>query len=233
MLYFGFAYSRVANDMPLQSIRGIATTRLVVIETDLDTVVLWEKAQALDPSQLRYARFVRGTTTPDGLIEATVEVEAGHYDYLVAALGIELVASALEAELTHDAAEVVEPVELEEELAKIPVANGTTFFGPDTFAVSWSVADAVYVWQEIATSDTELRDADMVRTGRGGDTVLLAVTLPTAVVDKVRAAYRELEEEDEDADPVLEIMRSILWPADETWRRDGRTTSADDGEIPF
>lgn len=219
--------------MPSQSERGISATRLVVIETDLGTVMLWEKAQALDPSCLPYARFVRGTSTPDGLVEATVEVEAGHYDYLVAALGAEMAPSALEAELTHDAAEVVEPVELEEELAKIPVANGTTFFGPDTFAVSWSVADGVYVWQEIATTETELRDADMVRTGRDGNSVLLAVTLPTAVADKVRAAYRELEEEDEDADPVLEIMRSILWPADETCRREGGAPAFDDGEIPF
>lgn len=219
--------------MPSQSKRGIGATRLIVIETDLDTVMLWEKARTLDPSCLPYARFLQGTTTPDGLVEATVEVEAGHYDYLVAALGNELASSALEAELTHDAAEVVEPVELEEELAKIPVANGTTFFGPDTFSVSWSVADAVYVWQEIATTDTELMDAEMVRTDRGGDTVLLAVTLPRAVADKVRAAYRELEEEDEDADPVLEIMRSILWPADETCRREGGAPSFDDGEIPF
>lgn len=219
--------------MPLQSIRGNAATRLVVIETDLDTVMLWEKAHALDPSCLPYARFVRGTTTPEGLIEATVEVEAGHYEYLVAALGIELAPSALEAELTHDAAEIVEPVELEEELARISIGDGTTTLGADTFAVAWSVADAVYVWQEIATTDTEVKNADIVRTGRDGNSVLLAVTLPTAVADKVRAAYRELQEGDEDADPVLEIMRSILWPPNETCQRDGRTTSADDGEIPF
>lgn len=219
--------------MSSQSKRGISATRLVVIETDLDTVTLWEKAQALDPSCLHYGRFVRGTSTPEGLVEATVEVEAGHYDYLVVALGIESAPSALEAELTHDAAEIVEPVELEEELALIPVEDETTTLGTDTFAVAWSVADTVYVWQEIASTDTELRDADIVRTGRDGNSVLLAVTLPRAVADKVRAVYRELQEGDEDADPVLEIMRSILWPADETCRRDGGFTSADDGEIPF
>lgn len=219
--------------MASQSKRGIGATRLIVIETDLDTVMLWEKARTLDPSFLPYARFLQGTTTPDGLVEATVEVDADHYDYLVAVLGAEMAPSALEAEMTHDATEMVEPVELEEELARIPVANGTTSFGPDTFAVSWSVADAVYVWHEIATTDTELRDADMVRTGRDGNSVLLAVTLPMAVADKVRAAFRDLEEGEENTDPVLEIMRSILWPADETSRRDGRFTSADDGEIPF
>lgn len=219
--------------MPSQSERGISATRLVVIETYLDTVLLWEKAQVLDPLCLPYRRLVRGTTTPEGLIAATVEVEADHYDYLVAVLGNEMAPSALEAELTYDAVEIVEPVELEEELALVPVADETTTLGADTFAVAWSVADTVYVWQEIATTDTELKNADIMRTGRDGDTVRLAVTLPAAVADNVRAAYRELEEGDEDADPVLEIMRSILWPADETCRRDGRTTSADDGDIPF
>lgn len=108
----------------------------VVIETDLDTVKLWEKARALDSSCLTYARFLRGTTTPEGLVEATVEVEAGHYEYLVSALGIELARSALEAEMTHDAAEIVEPIELEGALAEILVADGTTIFGIDTFAVA-------------------------------------------------------------------------------------------------
>lgn len=216
-----------------QSKRGISATRLVVIETDLDTVMLWEKARALDPSCLPYARFVRGATTPEGIVEATVEVEAGHYDYLVAALGNELAPSALEAELTNDAAEIVEPVELEEELALIPVAEAATIFEDNTFAVTWSIGDTVYVWEELATTDTELKTAAMVRTGRDGDTVRLAVTLPAAVADKVRVAYQELEDGDEDADPVLELMRSILWPPDETCRRHGAHASADDGEIPF
>lgn len=219
--------------MPSQSKRGSPTIRLIVIETDLDTVMLWEKARTLDPSCLRYARFVRGTTTPEGLIAATVEVEESRYEYLIAALGAEMAPSALEAELTHDAAEVVEPVELEEELALIPVADETTETSADTFGVAWSVADAVYVWREIGTTETELRNACIMRTGRDGDTVRLAVTLPAAVADKVHAAYRGLEEEAEDADPVLEIMRSILWPADETWRREGVAPSSDDGEIPF
>lgn len=219
--------------MSSQSKRGSPAIRLIVIETDLDTVMLWEKARVVDPSCLPYARFVRGTTTPEGLIAATVEVEESRYEYLIAAIGAEMAPSALEAELTHDAAEIVEPVELEEELTLIPVADETTKTSADTFGVAWSVADAVYVWQEIATTETELRDADMVRTGRGSDTVLLAVTLPTAVADKVHAAYQELEDGDEDADPVLEIMRSILWPVDETCRREGGAPSFDDGEIPF
>lgn len=219
--------------MPSQSIRGSPAIRLIVIETDLDTVLLWENARALDPSYLPYARFVRGTSTHDGFVAATVEVDADHYDYLVAVLGTEMAASALEAELTHDAAEIVEPVELEEELALIPVAEAATIFEDNTFAVTWSIADAVYVWREIGKTETELRHARIVRTGRDGNSVLLAVTLPTALADKVGAAYRALEDGDEDADPVLEIMRSILWPPDETWRRDGSATSADDGEIPF
>jgi len=219
--------------MPQQSMSGISTTRLVVIETDLDTVMLWEKAQALDPSCLHHARFVRGTSTPDGFVEATVEVEAGHYDHLVAALGNELAPSALEAELTHDAAEVLEPVELEEELAMIPAADTLITSEGNTFAVAWSVADVVYVSREIGTTETELRHARIMRTGRDGDTIGIAVTLPAGVADKVRAAYRELQEGDEDADPVLEIIRSILWPVDETCRREGGAPSFDDGEIPF
>lgn len=219
--------------MPSQSKRGISATRLVVIETDLGTVMLWEKAQALDPSCLHHARFVRVTSTPDGLVEATVEVEAGHYDYLVAVLGTEMVLSALEAEMTHDAADIVEPIELEEALVLVPFADGTKVFDAETFAVSWSVADTVYVWEKLAITDTDLKSAAIVRTGRDGDSVLLAVTLPKALADKVRAAYQELEEGDEDADPVLEIMRSILWPVDETCRREGGALSFDDGEIPF
>lgn len=219
--------------MPSRTKPEKTSTLTVMIETDLDTVMLWEKAQALDPSCLTYAGFVRGTATPEGLVEATVEVEADHYDYLVSALGIELAPSALEAGMTHDAAEVVEPIELEEELAEIPVADGTTTFRMDTFAVAWSVADTVYVWREIGSTETELRHARMMRTGRDGNSVLLAVTLPWALAAKVRAAYRELEAGDEDNDPVLETMRAILWLPDETWRHDGGVTSLDDGEIPF
>lgn len=205
----------------------------VVIETDLETVLLWEKARALDPSCLTYARFLHGMTTPEGPVEALVQVDAGHYEYLIDTLGPKMAPSALEAEMTHDAAEIVEPVELEEELARIPVADGTTVFGADTFAVSWSVADTVYVWEELAITDTELKTATIVRTGRDGDVVLLAVTLPAALATKVRAAYRELEEGDEDADPVLELMRSILWPPNETCRREGGAALFDDDEIPF
>lgn len=208
-------------------------TLTVVIETDLDTVLLWEKARALDPSCLTYARFLRGTSTHEGLVGATIEVDAGHYQYLIDTLGPEMAPSALEAGMTYDAAEIVEPVELEEELAKIPVANGTTVFDADTFAVSWSVADTVYVWEELAITDTELKTAVIVRTGREGDVVSLAVTLPAALADKVRAAYQELEDGDEDADPVLDTMRSILWPPDETYRREGGAVSFDDDEIPF
>jgi len=233
MLCFGIIFSRNPNAMPSRTKPDKASTMTVVIETDLDTVMLWEKAQALDPSCLTYAGFVRGTATPEGLVEATVEVESGHYEYLVSALGIELARSALEAEMTHDAAEIVEPLELEEELAEIPVADGTTTFGMDTFAVAWSVADTVYIWREIGTTETELRDARIVRTGCDGNAVLLAVTLPTALADKVRAVYRELEDGDEENDPVLETMRSILWPPEETCRHDGGVPSLDDGEIPF
>jgi hypothetical protein len=219
--------------MPSRSKPKETATLTVAIETDLDTVLLWERARALEPSCLTYARFLRGTTTPEGFVQATVEVDADHYDYLVAALGIEMAPSALEAELTHDAAEVVEPVELEEELAKIPVAIGTTVFSADTFTVSWSVADTVYVWEELAITDTDLKSAAIVRTGRDGDSVRLAVTLPAAVANKVRAAYRELEDGDEVNDPVLDTMRSILWPLDETYRWEGGALSFDDDEIPF
>lgn len=210
-----------------------SATLTVVIEIDLDTVLRWEKARTLDPSCLTYARFLHGTTTPEGLVEASVEVDAGHYEYLIDALGPEMAASALEAEMTHDAAEIVAPVELEEELAKIPVADATTVFGADTFAVSWSVADTVYVWEELATTDTELESAAIVRTGREGDVVSLAVTLPVALANKVRTAYQELADGDEDEDPVLETMRSILWPPDETYRREGGAALFDDDEIPF
>jgi len=206
---------------------------LIVIETDLETLLLWEKARALDPSCLNYARFLRGTTTPEGLVEASIEVDAGHYEYLIDTLGPKMAPSALEAEMTHDAAKIVEPVELEEELAKIPVANGTTVFDADTFAVSWSVADTVYVWAELAITDTELKCAAIMRTGREGDVVSLAVTLPAALATKVRAAYEEFGEGDEESDPVLDTMRSILWPPDETYRREGGAISFDDDEIPF
>lgn len=219
--------------MPPRTKPDKTATLTVVIEIDLEMVLLWEKARTLDPSCLTYARFLRGTTTHEGLVEATVEVDAGHYEYLIDTLGAEMAPSALEAEMTQDAAEIVEPVELEEELAKIPVANGTTVFDADTFAVSWSVADTVYVWEELAMTDTELKCAAIMRTGREGDVVSLAVTLPAALANKVRTAYQGLDEGDDGWDPVLDTMRSILWPRDETYRRDGGAALLEDDEIPF
>ena len=208
-------------------------TVIIVVETDLDTLVLWEEARRIDPEGMNYANLIDARIRPDRVVEAKIAITEGHFEYLIAALGEDFAPSALEDTLTTDASEIIESADLEEGLRSIPTTREIAPFGPDTFAVAWSIEDAVMVHRAIEEAENELRDVKLMRMGREGDTVLLAVTVPPAMAEAVRAECLHASDEAGFFDPVLEKIAALLHPPFVPQDGGYAVGWPDDGDIPF
>lgn len=162
------------------------TTR-VVVRTEVETWMSWEHARMIDPLGMEHATFLHATRYEDGTVDVTLQVPRAELDYFVAAVGEEYALSALEASISCDASEIIEEADLEEALRLIPTTSLVPPFDANTFAVTWSASDAVMVREAIDGAENLLREVRLERMGRDHDKLLLAVTLPPALAEEVRA----------------------------------------------
>lgn len=164
-----------------------SSTTCVVVTTEFDTWMSWENARMINPQGMEHAIFLGATLHEDRTVDVTLEIPQADLDYLIAAVGEEYALSALEEALRLDASEIIEAADIEEALRLIPVTDALPLVCANTFAVTWSASEAVMVREAIDGAENDLRHVTLVRMGRDGDTLLLAVTLPPGLADEVRA----------------------------------------------
>lgn len=216
---------------PFQDSREPITTR-VVVRMEFETWMSWEHARMIDPRGMEHAIFLHATVHEDRTVDVSLEVLQDDLDYLIAAVGEEYVLSALEESISCDASEIIEAADLEEALRLMPVRDAVPPFDANTFAVTWSVSEAVMVREAIAEAENDLRHVKLSRMGREADKLFLAVTLPPHLADEVRAAG-PAKAGAGFSDAVLEQLVGLIQEgASKDWSYDDHLPD-DESPIPF
>lgn len=206
-----------------------ADWRVLSIKTDLSFLKRWERAKSIEPRSLDFAHVLVGTMRDDGRIDLSVAVMKHVYEHLTATRGKDA-ALGLEANMVHEASEILRDVEIEEAFLKIP--QGTKAKGKNTVTVEWSLADAVDCYEAVLAAGLDARKIKIIRLKREGWLATLAITLPRRMLDAARREYSPALDAPGFGSVVLDvIMRSIGKP--ETKDENSGAKKILDDEIPF
>lgn len=206
-----------------------ADWRVITIETDLEFLVRWERAQSIEPRSLDFAQVLGGTMRDDGLMDITVAVPKHLHENLTATLG-EDAPSGLEEWMLDSASDILRDVEIEETFLKIP--QGTEGAGETTVTVAWNIEDTVDCYEAVLAADGEVRNVKIERVKREGNLATLAVTLPHLLLDAAKREYSpDLDAPDFDT-VVLDIIIRSIREAEPRDDHSGACKIVDD-EIPF
>lgn len=205
----------------------------VVVRTEFETWMSWEHARMIDPEGMEHATFLWATTHEDRTVDVTLEIPQSDLDYLIAAVGKEYALSALEESIRCDASEIIEAADIDDVIRLIPEADATAPSGQDTFTVSWSAYDVVTVLEGAGKGENDLQQVKLARLGMDGTNLLLAVTVPAALAEVIRAADPPTTREELSENVLEKLLALVRQQEEDVWDDDLHLPDIDDRDIPF
>jgi hypothetical protein len=161
--------------------------QVITIETDAETVVLWDEASAIDPAFMRDARVLSKRDADAGQMRVTIAIPQSCYESTL--IGMEgdadLVSGAIEAVLIFDACAVLRKDRMSRAVLAIPFHIGPCRVGHNTVGVNWHLMEASDVLDAIrhpggADLNIVLKRISAIKE----ETALFAVTCPPQIIEE-------------------------------------------------
>ena len=189
--------------------------QILTIETDAETVVLWEEASAIDPAFMREVRVLAKRDADGGRMQVMIAIPQSCYKSTLIDMecDAELGASAIEAVLIFDACAVLRKDRMSRAILGIPFHSGPRRFDCNTVEVSWHLIEASDVLAAIGHPDGVGLNVVIRRISAIKDeTALFAVTCPAQIIEDARARARASNGRLLPADVLFEVIIDTVWP---------------------